>query len=120
MPKYDTLFPSANAYRVITVLLTCCENGEKEVLLPDVARIAKIHYGVVLYWINVFDIYGFVNITRYKNRENANCMPNRHVIVHLTNKATLGRLYNYMWIQKWEKNFMKDLKCKKLELIKAA
>lgn len=119
MPKkYNTLFPSENAYRVVTVLLACCENGEKEVLLPDIARGAKIHYSVVLYWINVFDACSFINVTRYKNRENANCMPNRHVIVHLTNKAMLGRLYNYMWLQRWEWQFMDDLSCNELQLVK--
>ena len=120
MPKYDTLFPSENAYRVITVLLACCENGEKEVLLPDITHKAKIHYNVARYWINIFDTCGFVNITRYENRENINCMPNRHVIVHLEDESELINLYNYMWIQRWEWKFIEDLDCSKLQLVKAA
>ncbi len=105
---YRTLFPSEKAYRVATVLYACCKD-KQEILLPDLAYIAKINYFVVLYWINIFEICGFIRVTRYRNRANALGNSNRHVIVHLNNKKTLANLYNYMWLQKWEEQFCVSL-----------
>ena len=117
--KHDTLF-TESAYRVISVLLACCEQGDKEVLLPDIAHKAKISYSTVLNWINIFNTCGFIDITRYENRKNINCMPNRHIIVHLTDELGLVNLYNYMWLQRWEQQFMEDLGCNELQLVKVA
>jgi hypothetical protein len=110
MPKkHDTLFPNNHAYRIATTLYACSENGESEILLPNLAKIAKVHYGVVLYWINIFEACGFIRVTRYENRENAICYHNRHIIVHLTRKKKLASLYNYMWLQEWENQFCDDI-----------
>ncbi len=116
MKKYDTLFPSKNAFRIATVLLACAENDMKEILVPDIAHKAMIDYGVALYWIDVFATCGFIRINRYENRENEICYKNRHIIVHLTTKKRLSHLYNYMWLQKWEQELMDDLSVKSSHL----
>ncbi len=114
----NTLFSSEKVYRIITVLLAYAESGFKEALIPDIAQNAQVPYGVVLYWLNKFEIYGFIDITRYKNRANANNMYNRHIVVHLTRKKTLDSMYNAMWIQEWEKRMLKDLNVPQLSIIK--
>jgi hypothetical protein len=107
--KYGAFFPSEHAYRIATTLHACRENGESEILLPDLAKIAMVHYGVALYWINIFEACGFIHITRYENRKNAICFHNRHIIIHLTRKEKLANLYNYTWSQEWEKQFCDDI-----------
>ncbi len=112
MKKYDTLFPSKNAFRVATVLLACAENGMHEILVPDIAHKAMIDYGTALYWIDIFATYEFIPINRYENRENGICRNNRHIIIGLTRKKKLAYLYNYMWLQKWAQELMNDLDVK--------
>lgn len=111
----EVLFQSEKAYRVATALRICAYTMT-EVLVSDIARSAKVPYATTLYWINIFEICGFIGTTRYAYRENALCRHTRQIIVHLW-ESKLSRLYNYMWIQAWEENLMQDLKIPNLQLM---
>jgi len=105
---------------VATVLLACAESGDTEALVPDIAKMAKIHYSIALYWINIFESCGFINVTRYENRENAISRHNRHIVVHTTAQKRLSNLYNYMWLQHWEQKFLAGIGEKHLSLVERA
>jgi hypothetical protein len=115
-----TLFPSENAYRIAAALLACTESNMTEVLIPDIARAAKVNYCTALYWIDIFEVCGYIHTHRYDYRKNAQCHYARHIIIHLDQSSKVKQIYNYMWIQSWENNLMQDLHVYQLQLIKKA
>ncbi|PID52301.1 MAG: hypothetical protein CR972_02390 [Candidatus Moraniibacteriota bacterium] len=105
----EVLFNSENAYRVATTLMALVEIGLKEALIPDIATKANISQTATRYWIDTFESCKFISTTRYKHRKNAirNNFP--HIIVHMDKKEKISYLYNYMWLQEWEKRFCADI-----------
>jgi len=115
-------FFNEDAYRVSVALTACAESGLTETLITDIVRMVNVSYGSVYRWIGIFETCGCVCTTRYKNRKNIDGVFNRHVIIHLTNKKTLERLYKCIHTEDWEARLEEELNAESpnLKLVKKA